>query len=208
MAWLVEPTDDVLQVLAQQLRHNLEPHLNCARGRAQSLAGLHAVLNAMDHAARARVLEGLASRNRSLSRHLGHQAASNPPPASSSSQDVVSFRYRLERPDDRPRRVDSLVDFDDFAAFGDPAICRIFAAADPQVVLLALTGADEALLARILRQFPPRDAARLRARLNHPGPVRLRDIEAAQEQLADLARRLAEQGVIELPVTRHFAAAA
>jgi flagellar motor switch protein FliG len=64
------------------------------------------------------------------------------------------------------------------------------------------------LIARIIRQLPRRAAAAFQARLKHPGAVRIRDIEIAQQQLADLARQLVEQGVISLPDSRHFAAAA
>ena len=76
------------------------------------------------------------------------------------------------------------------------------------VVLLALTGADEGLLTRILRQVPPREAAVLRSRLNNPGALRLSDIREAQEQLLETARRLAADGTIVIHGSRSFAAAA
>jgi flagellar motor switch protein FliG len=207
MAWLDEPAAEVLADLAHQLRCALAPYLRVGAERSQALAGLHAVLGAMDHSSRTRVLSGLAARNRSLSRQLGHPHSAAARTPVESEPEVISYRYRLARPDECQRHM-TLVDFDDFTTFSDETIRRILAAAEPQMVLLALTGADESLLARILRQLPPRAAATLRTRLNHPGAVRLRDIEAAREQLADLARRLAEQGVVVLPGSRHFAAAA
>ncbi|MDX1947348.1 MAG: FliG C-terminal domain-containing protein [Pirellulaceae bacterium] len=209
MAWLDEPADDVLQVIEQQLRRTLAPWLAGDRG-GKGLAGLQAVLGAMDQSARGRVLAGLAQKNRSLSKQLGAAADDRP----TAGHSVASFRYRLAAPEfpaqsRYPQASDdsSLVDFDDFAALEDDALRRIFAAADPEVALLALTGADEALLSRITRQLPARGAAALRSRLNHPGAIRLRDIELARQHLADLARQLAAEGRIVLPGSRHFAAA-
>ena len=212
MAWLDEPADEVVADIEQQLRRNLAPWLAGAARRPESLANLHAVLGAMEQSSRGRVLAGLEKRNRSLSQRLGSA------PAAANST-VASFRYRLARPEIQTqyayRLVGSaekaaapLVEFDDFVSLSDEALRRIFAAAEPQVVLLALTGADEQLLERIVSQLPAKAAAALRARLNHPGAVRLRDIEAAQQELAEIARRLAALGQIAIPGSRHFAAAA
>jgi flagellar motor switch protein FliG len=80
----------------------------------------------------------------------------------------------------------------------DATLKRIFAAADPQILLLALTGAEDRLVQRILKQLPAADAAAVRQRLNHPGPLRLSDVDSAQQQLAQLAVELHELGVIRL----------
>jgi flagellar motor switch protein FliG len=207
MAWLVEPSTEVLADLEQQLRRDLAPYSRGGAARTQSLSNLSTVLGAMDAASRSRVLERLAERDQALSRKLGFEQPTGGRNGGGFSG-VTSFRYRLERPEPSPRRVAPLVDFDDFAAFSDETLRRVFAAADAKVVMLALTGADETLIARIVRQLPPRAAAAFRARLKNPGAVRIRDIESAQQQLADLARQLVEQGVISLPDSRHFAAAA
>jgi hypothetical protein len=197
----------VLADLEQQLRRDLAPYSAGGAVRPQSLGNISAVLGAMDVASRARVLQGLAERDRTLSQELGYEQTYRGRTGGSDTG-VTSFRYRLARPEPAQRRVAPLVDFDDFAAFSDETLRRVFAAADSKVVLLALTGADDALIARIVRQLPSRAAAAFRARLKHPGAVRIRDIESAQQQLADLARQLVEQGVISLPDSRHFAAAA
>jgi flagellar motor switch protein FliG len=64
------------------------------------------------------------------------------------------------------------------------------------------------LLQRVLRQLPGKDAAELRQRLDHPGPVRLREIEQAQQQLASVASRLIQRGELQLPKSARFAATA
>jgi hypothetical protein len=176
---------------------------------------MQALLSAMDAAPRERVLAGLGQRNARLARQLGYDGM---------DPVVMTSRWRVERQTGEPlthatirdvaserspaKRPVPLVEFDDLLTLSDEALRRIFAAADPQVVLLALTGAPESLLVRILGQLPASDAATLRRRLNHPGAMRLSDIAAAQEKLTDVARRLAEEGAIVLPGFRHFAAAA
>ena len=57
-------------------------------------------------------------------------------------------------------------------------------------MLLALLGADETLVARVLELLPAEQAESLRQRMEHPGPTRLSDVEQAQHELAQLASRI------------------
>jgi flagellar motor switch protein FliG len=202
LAWLEEPAADVLADIERQLRLSLAPFRE-TQSPTPSLAGLQKLVGAMDGATRQRMLAGLGQRNADLARRLGYELPEG---------NVSLVRYRIDRADGPlprpPREPAPLVEFEDFLALPDDTLRRIFAAADPQVVLLALTGAPESLVARIVRGLPNSQAATLRRRLNHPGAIRLSDIAAAQEQLAAVARRLAEEGAIVLKGSRHFAAAA
>jgi flagellar motor switch protein FliG len=225
MAWLEQPAEEVLADIERQLRLDLAPFQSPSRG-PDSLAGMQALLGAMGADARDRMLAGLLQRNGRLARQLGYEKSAGSITASrfrmeSSGKRAASAPqflagHPLVNPSHREanasrlpaRHPAPLVEFDDLLTLSDEALRRVFAAADPKVVMLALTGAPEPLLARILGQLPATDAATLRQRLNNPGAIRLSDIEAAQEQLAAVARRLAEQGAIVLPASRHFAAAA
>jgi flagellar motor switch protein FliG len=100
------------------------------------------------------------------------------------------------------------LEFDDFAELDDTALARIFRSADPEVALLALCGAGRDLVDRILGRLPVREARTLRQRMEQLGPTRLRDIESAQQRLAQLARRLADEGQIQVPNNRRFTVAA
>ena len=219
MAWNDSLSPETLAEVARQLRRELAPYLH-QPDHPNALTNLHAILGAMNPQARERVIGSLATQNTPLVRQLGYDCLPSPR-NSSDDYSVSSFRYRIQRTDNsvqaayRQTSTESsssdsaaLLEFDDLLSLSDDAIKRIFAAAEPQLVLLALAGADERLIARILRQLPPREAATFRKRLNHPGAVRLSDIEQAQNQLALLARRLCEQGLILVPHSRHFAAAA
>jgi flagellar motor switch protein FliG len=179
------PAPEVLADLARWLRQQLAPHLGAAASRPQ-LAHQHAIRSALE--AR-RQQQGLPASSSKIADSI-----------------VTAHRYRLESP--APAESVTLVEFEDLAQFDDESLRQVFAAADPQLTLVALTGADERLVVRILRTLPARDAAVLRQRLEHPGPIRLREIEQARQSLAAVAGRLARAGEIALPPSVRFAAAA
>jgi flagellar motor switch protein FliG len=221
IAWLDQLSPEILADLAHGLRQQLAPHIRTAQAEPESLAHVTAVLSAMDFRQRERVVMQLAQRNTALVERLGLFAADAPP---ADPSQVVSLRYRLESGNDRStedekkkvsRRTeasDGVMDeswliFGDLIHLSDAALRSVFAAAEPDVALLALTGAEPRLIARILRKIPTREAAVLRQRLEHPGPLRVRDVEQAQAALAAIASRLAHEGTITLPPSVGFAAA-
>lgn len=222
IAWLDELAPEIQADLARALRQQLAPHIKTAQAGPESLAHVSAVLSAMDYRQRELFVLQLAQRNTALVERLGLFPAAKSPPGE--PVQVASLRYRLDSPGDLQtgRRMssqslapppsattleDSWLTFTDLMLLNDAALRSIFAAADPDVALLALTGAEPRLIARILRKLPARDAALLRQRLEHPGPLRVRDVEQAQAALAAIASRLAHEGTITLPPSVRFAAA-
>jgi flagellar motor switch protein FliG len=178
MAWLDDLTPEIAADLARSLRRQLGPCLS-STPRPQSAAHRAAVLAAMQNRLR--------------------------PEASVPSQAaVIAQRYRLET---APAAGGPLVAFDDLTHLSDEDLRQVLGAAGSQLALLALTGADERLVSRILKSLPAKDAAVLRRRLEHPGPVQLREIEQARASLAATAARLATSGQIALPKSMAFAAA-
>jgi flagellar motor switch protein FliG len=110
-----------------------------------------------------------------------------------------------------PREVPSeiiQIEFDDLTVLRDEDWAVLIRTAEPQVVLLALTGASEQLMKRITQRLSKNESQALRTKLHHSGPLRLSDIEHAQRHVARLASQLAAQGQIQLPARRGFAAAA
>ncbi len=91
------------------------------------------------------------------------------------------------------------LDFEDFGLLDDRSLAVVLAGADPEVAILAMAGAPENLLERILHQLPQGEAQTVRHRLLHLGPTRLSDVEQARLELVELARRLAAQGRVRLP---------
>jgi flagellar motor switch protein FliG len=199
----------VLADLERVLRAKLTA-LGVDKPNGESDRRLNAVMGAMDFRQRERVLLQLSRRNTALAQRLGLDRATNDW-ESSAEYRATAFRYRLQ-PSGHEEKKSRLplprLKFADLMQLDDRALRTVFAAAEPAVVLLALTGAEERMLSRVMRQLPTRDAAILRERLDHPGPVRLREIEQAQEQLAAIAGRLVQDGDIKLPTSARFAATA
>jgi flagellar motor switch protein FliG len=100
------------------------------------------------------------------------------------------------------------IEFNDLVGLDELSLTRLFRAAEPEVVLLALTGAPPGLADRVLQRLPVREARLLSRQMEALGPIRLRDVEHAQQQLAALARQLAAAGTIEVPASRRFTVAA
>jgi flagellar motor switch protein FliG len=94
------------------------------------------------------------------------------------------------------------LDFADLMELDDHTLAVTIAAADPEIVILAMVGAPPEWLDRLLSHMTQQDAKAIRFRLDHFGPIRLSDVDEAHRRLAELARRLALEGRIELPCGR------
>lgn len=90
-------------------------------------------------------------------------------------------------------------DFDDLERLDDAALARVFAAADTELTVLALAGAAPSLVERLLAPLSPCERRQFARAIENPGPMRLSDVAEAQRQIAELARRLAFEGELELP---------
>ncbi|MGH7135940.1 MAG: FliG C-terminal domain-containing protein [Pirellulales bacterium] len=90
-------------------------------------------------------------------------------------------------------------DFADLHDVDDVTLATIMDAAGVEISRLALAGADESLVERVLRPLRPEEAKKMRRMLERLGPVRLTDIADAQQEVARMARELALEGTIDLP---------
>ncbi len=94
-----------------------------------------------------------------------------------------------------PRRVR----FADLAQWDDDALAVLLRAAPPELMVTALVGATPELIDRILSRLPAPEAETFRRTLNHPGPIRLQDMETARQQIAEMAWHLAVEGRLRIP---------
>ncbi len=81
------------------------------------------------------------------------------------------------------------VEFDDLARFDDATLLEIFRSVEPELMTTALIGAPPELIDRFTGCLPHHEAKMLRVELDHPGPVRLSDVDAAREHIAAFSRR-------------------
>jgi flagellar motor switch protein FliG len=75
-------------------------------------------------------------------------------------------------------------------------LVQVLHAATPEVVLLALSGASDQFYQRVRKLLSPKDAKRLDARMSQTGTLQLRDVDRAQQQLAEIASKLLATGKI------------
>ena len=90
----------------------------------------------------------------------------------------------------------------------DKDFVAVLHACQPQTVLLALSGATKAFVARVERLVPAKDIKRLRERLNSLGKIQLREVDAAQMEIAEVAMKLLANGAVGATASISFTAAA
>ena len=97
---------------------------------------------------------------------------------------------------------------DTLATLSDRDFVTVLHACDPQMVLLAISGASKPLVSRVERLIPSKDIKRLRSRLANLGPIQLRDIDRAQRTILETAESLFLKGKIKALELTTFTAAA
>ncbi len=88
--------------------------------------------------------------------------------------------------------------FEDIVNLDDSAIQRIMREVDTKDLALALKGVNEEVTSRIFQNISKRGAEMLREDIDFMGPVRLKDVEEAQQRIVGVIRRLDEAGEIIL----------
>jgi len=86
--------------------------------------------------------------------------------------------------------------FDDIVNLDDSSIQRIIRDLDNNDISLALKGASEEVSSRIFKNVSKRAGEILQENMEFMGPVRLREVEEAQQRVVAVIRRLDESGEI------------
>lgn len=88
--------------------------------------------------------------------------------------------------------------FDNLNDVDDRGIQALLREVSTDVLTLALKGSDENIKEKILKNMSKRASEMLREDMEASGPVRLSEVEGAQKDIISTARRLAEEGEINL----------
>ncbi len=86
--------------------------------------------------------------------------------------------------------------FDDLLKLDDKAIQALLKEVDTSQWAVALKGASDEIREKILGNLSQRAAELLKEEMEYLGPVRVSDVEAAQQQIVDTVRRLEDAGEI------------
>lgn len=90
----------------------------------------------------------------------------------------------------------SMFVFEDIITLDDVSIQRVLRETDAKELALALKGCSESVAEAIFRNQSKRAAASLKEDMEFLGPVRLMDVEKAQQKIVSVIRRLDEAGEI------------
>jgi flagellar motor switch protein FliG len=90
--------------------------------------------------------------------------------------------------------------FDNMSQLDDPSRQRVLREVDAKDLAMSLRGVDEGLREKIFKNLSSRAADMLREDIAVSGPVRMRQVEEAQQRIVSVVRRLEEAG--ELVIQR------
>ena len=88
--------------------------------------------------------------------------------------------------------------FRDLEGLDEASIKTIITKVDRKLLVVALKGANESLRTKFLKTQSQRGAEMMKDDIDSLGPVKLKDVEAAQQQVIATARELEKEGVITL----------
>jgi flagellar motor switch protein FliG len=86
--------------------------------------------------------------------------------------------------------------FEDIVLLDDRSIQKVLREVDNQDLGKALKGVDAEVQEKIYRNMSKRASSLLREDMDFMGPIRLRDVEEAQQKIVNIIRKLEEAGDI------------
>ena len=88
--------------------------------------------------------------------------------------------------------------FDMLIMSDDKSLQTLLRMVDTDLLVLALKGADEPLQEKLFGCMSKRAAANIMDEMEALGPVRLTEVQSAQKEIINVARRLSDEGTIVL----------
>lgn len=86
--------------------------------------------------------------------------------------------------------------FEDIMLLDDRGIQRMLKEVDTKELALALKGASENVSEKFFKNMSSRASEMMKEDMSYMGPVRLKDVEGAQQRIVDIVRRLEDDGEI------------
>ena len=88
--------------------------------------------------------------------------------------------------------------FEDLIKLTDIALQKVLKGVDSDVLTIALKSATEQITQKIFKNISKRLKETIEENMKFMGPVRVRDVEAAQQKIVNIVRRLEDSGVIDI----------
>jgi flagellar motor switch protein FliG len=93
---------------------------------------------------------------------------------------------------------ESMFVFDTLIMSDDKSLQTLLRSVDTELLIMALKGADEPLQEKLFSCMSKRAAANIMDEMEALGPVRLTEVQGAQKEIINVARRLSDEGSIVL----------
>ena len=93
---------------------------------------------------------------------------------------------------------DNMFVFENLGGSDDRSLQTLLRSVDQDVLVVAMKGADAQLQEKLLGCMSTRAAANIRDEMEALGPVRLTEVQEAQKQIINVARKLSDDGTIVL----------
>jgi len=114
------------------------------------------------------------------------------------NETAIMDSVREYDPDLAQKILDEMFVFENLLDIDDRGIQILLREIQSESLILALKGAAEALREKVFKNMSQRAAEMLREDLEAKGPVRLSEVEREQKEMLKIARRLADEGQIQL----------
>jgi flagellar motor switch protein FliG len=115
------------------------------------------------------------------------------------SQEGVIMEQIVQTDEALGARIQDLIFvFDNLLDIDDRSMQELLRQVASDKLLLAMKGADDAMKEKIFKNMSQRAAEMLKDDLESKGPVRISEVEGAQKEILQTARKLAEAGTIQL----------
>jgi flagellar motor switch protein FliG len=187
-----------LNVLERELAAWLSRQKSSRSREARRTGAAAAILAAADESTRNEILRNISKHNPELAGEIAppvfHASATaqSPPATPLSLQPTAPV---ANSPSPRPASVmpsppRPRITFDDLARLDQAGLNAVLKSVETELLVLALAGADEEIIDRIANQMPSAVARTFREKLTRLGPTRLRDVAAAQQEIAAIAAQV------------------
>jgi flagellar motor switch protein FliG len=173
---LDEVTPEALEAVQRSLTTRLQQHLHGKKRRAAGLETVRQILRAAGPLAEHELRRAIDRFDRNLARQLGGV-----------EEDAASSA------------TDAELTFDDLAELEAPQLRKVLVQTPAAIRTLALAGGSAAFAERCYGLLSRSQAKQLRRDLANIGPTSMRDIAAAQQAMAAVARDLLAVGAIRVP---------
>lgn len=111
---------------------------------------------------------------------------------------AVLEKIEVSNPDLASSIRDLMFVFDDILLLDDSAVAEILKRVDKKILALALKGTTEQLQQQFFRNMSQRAVEMLSEEMDYMGPVRVKEVKKAQNDIVEIVRQLEEEGQISV----------